>query len=161
MELVIIDTVENGLRDDACDGLLYVMGIHTLPNFVPLYVGKAERRGVTHAISANLKNVRRNKDRFARWGDKLAYHIGDLSHSLFKFQAYRKPTRKYERWATALFASRNPPILKEIAYLYIAPWTRNEQGPSSLPCSLPAVENEVIALASVQRGDRLLNVEGI
>jgi alpha-tubulin suppressor-like RCC1 family protein len=54
------------------------MGIGMLPSFHPLYVGKAEKKGVTKPISANIRNIRRNKHMFARWGNGLDYHIGDL-----------------------------------------------------------------------------------
>jgi hypothetical protein len=98
---------------------------------------------------------------FARWGDGLDYHIGDLSHTLFKFKGYREPTKRCERWANALFKSRDPPILREQAYLYLAPWFSGSKGPSNLPCSLPAVEKELIALASAYFKDTLLNVDGV
>jgi hypothetical protein len=98
---------------------------------------------------------------FARWGDGVAYHIGDLSHVLFGFKAYRQPTRKYKKWATALFVSADPPRLKEPVTLYLAPWVEDSAGPSGLAGSLAAVEKEVIALASVQFSVSLLNVDGV
>jgi len=161
MEKAIIEIVESGLPNEAWEGLLYIMGFGQLPNFRPLYVGKAEKRGVTRPLSENLTNIRKNKHMFARWGNGLDYHIGDLSQALFKFKGYREPTRKFERWAQRLFVSRDPPVLREPVYLYIAPWLKGNNGPSGLAGSLPAVEKEVIALASSQFNDTLLNVDGV
>jgi hypothetical protein len=161
MEAAIIEIVESGLGDKRWEGLLYLMGLRELPNFQPLYVGKAERKGVRLPISANIMNIRNNWHKFARWGDGLDYHIGDLSHALFKFKAYRKPTKKYEKWANELFANRNPPILKEPVNLYVAPWYTGMKGPSELTCSLPALEKETIALSSATPSNKLLNVDGI
>lgn len=161
MEDAIITIVENGLRNKEWQGLFYVMGQGTGDRFRILYIGKADRKGVKHPISENIKNIRKNKHKFARWGDGLAYHIGDLSQVLFKFRAYKKPANKYKRWAEALFQSFDPPILKENTYLYIAPWYSHSVGPSGMPCSLPAVEKELISLASLQFQSTLLNVDGI
>lgn len=161
MEEAIIEIVETGLSQRTWEGLFYVMGFGELPNFRPLYVGKAERKGVTRPVSENIRNIRKNKHMFARWGDGLDYHIGDLSHTLFRFKGYREPTKKFERWTEALFVSRDPPILREPVHLYLAPWLRGSNGPSGLPSSLPAVKKELIALASVQSKDTLLNVDGV
>jgi hypothetical protein len=161
MEKAVIEIVEAGMKNEHWDGLFYIMGFGELQNFHPLYVGKAERKGIKQPISANIANIRTDKHKFARWGDGLDYHIGDLSHALFKFEAYRKSTKKYEKWADALFTSRDPPVLKEQAYFYVAPWYNASKGPSGLVCSLPAVEKEVIALASAAPSNKLLNVDGI
>ncbi|MGA8941652.1 MAG: hypothetical protein WB502_02905 [Thermoactinomyces sp.] len=88
-----------------------------------LYIGKAEKKGVKNPISENIRNIRKNKSKFARWGDGVAYHIGDLSQVLFNFKAYKKTSRKYKRWAEALFRSFYPPVLKEKTVLYLASWT--------------------------------------
>lgn len=161
MEAAVIDQVERGLEDPAWQGLLYVMGWTGEPGFRPLYVGKAERRGVKNELSANLACLRSNRHKFARWGDGVAYHIGDLSHALFGFRAYREPTPKYRRWAVALFDSFDPPRLRQPVALYLASWRDGQAGPSGLTGSLAAVEKEVIALASVHCGDCLLNLDGI
>jgi hypothetical protein len=60
-----------------------------------------------------------------------------------------------------LFSTTEPPRLKEPVSLYLAPWRDGTVGPSGLAGSLPAVEKEVIALASVQFADSLLNVDGV
>ncbi len=104
----MIDLIEAGLRQDDWTGLIYLMGVGERSALTPLDVGNAERRGKTHAVSKNIVNIRRNPDKFARWGYGLDYHLGDLSHAMFAFEAYRKPTSKYRRWAGALF-ERNAP----------------------------------------------------
>jgi hypothetical protein len=74
-------------------GLFYIMGKGTLNTFQFMYVGKAETRGVKNKFSVNLKGVNRgvNKHKFARWGDGLAYHIGDLSQAVFGNKGYKNP----------------------------------------------------------------------
>lgn len=161
MESDMIDVIEKGLVTENWVGIVYIMGVREFPNFVPLYIGKAERKGVKNSISVNIKNIRGNKSKFARWGDGLDYHVGDLSHAMFGFEAYRKSTKKYTKWAETLFVHKNKPTLKEKVYFYIAPWYENSRGLSSLISSLPAVEKEIIAIASVQFKNQLLNVDGI
>ncbi len=136
------------------------MGMGTRAAFTPLYVGKAERRGITHALSANLRNIRTNHGFFARWGYNLDYHVGDLSHALFGFEAYRPPSRKYHRWAEALFSSFDPPVLRAPVSVLWVPWFEGSRGPSGFTGSVASVEKEVIALASVMSGEALLNVDG-
>lgn len=161
MEAAVIEMVEPGLQQADWHGLLYVMGWGAGASFRPLYVGKAEKRGVKQDLSGNLANIRRNKGKFARWGDGLDYHVGDLSHAMYEFQAYRQPNKKYRRWADRLFESFDPPTLREPVHLYLAGWLDGSSGPSGLVGSLPAAEKEVIALASAQFPDSLLNVDGV
>lgn len=161
MEAAVIDIVEMGIAQERWQGLLYIMGWGTGDEFRPLYVGKAERRGVKHGLSANLASIRTNKHMFARWGDGLAYHIGDLSQALFQFKGYRAPTKKHTRWASVLFDAFDPPRLRGLVSLYLAPWPDGTVGPSGMVSSLAAAEKEVIALASVQFTDSLLNVDGV
>jgi hypothetical protein len=161
MEQATIEIVETGFTDPDFQGLLYIMGLGAPPAFRPLYVGKAERKGVKRPVSANLENLRANRGKFARWGDGLDYHIGDLSHALFEWPARRNPQRKYQRWAEVLFVQADPPRLREPAYLYLLPWEATTRGPSGLFGSLPAGEKEVIALASAQHATALLNVDGL
>jgi hypothetical protein len=161
MEQAVIEMVEEGLNNPSWQGLLYVMGWGEGTTFRPLYVGKAERAGVKHPLSVNLANIRTNRHMFARWGDGLAYHIGDLSQALFGWDAYLQPSKKYKRWVSVLFVSAEPPRLREVVTLYLAPWVGGCKGPSGLAGSLPAVEKEVIALGSVQFADCLLNVDGV
>jgi hypothetical protein len=161
MEAAVVEIVEAGLQLPDWQGLLYVMGWGSDESFRPLYVGKAERKGVRHPISANIVGLRTNKTKFARWGDGLDYHIGDLSHAIYGFRAYRRPQRKYLRWAERLFRSYPPAVLREPVSFVAVPWHDGDAGPSGLVGSLPAVEKEVIALASAGYGDVLLNKDGI
>jgi hypothetical protein len=87
METAVIDIIEAGLQDVRWEGMLYVMGFGDFPSFQPLYAGKAERKGVKNEVSANISDIRKNKHMFARWGDGVAYHIGDLSQVLFQWKA--------------------------------------------------------------------------
>lgn len=156
----VIKLVETGLEQQSWRGLLYVMH-HGEDSFRPLYVGKAERRGVKQPTSFNLANIRTNQHAFAWWGYGLAYHIGDLSHAIFKEDnLYKKPDRKYEKWAQALFAQLDLPILCEPTFVTLLGWVDGMRGPSGLIGSVPAVEKELIALCSGQYGDSLLNVDG-
>ncbi len=161
MEQAIIELVEPGLKDVKWHGLLYIMGFGIGSTFRPLYVGKAEKRGGVKELSGNLVNIRQNRSKFAKWGDGLDYHIGDLSQTLFGFKAYRGPTRKYKRWAERLFEKVDPPKRKEPVFVVLAPGFGGSVGPAGLAGSLPAAEKEVIALASVQFADSLMNVDGI
>jgi hypothetical protein len=105
-------------------------------SFQPMYIGKAEKKGVTHPISENI-------------------------NAIYGFQAYKKPSKKYITWAKALFETNDPPILKEPIFFFIAPWFTSDKGLSGLSCSLPAAEKEMIAIASVQFVNTLLNVDGV
>ncbi len=160
MEEVVIEIVEKGLRQDDWHGLLYMMGWGDLPGFRPLYIGKAGKRGVKNPISENLKNLAVDKSKFARWGDGMDYHIGDLSHILFRWQAYRPPQQKYEKWAEMLFVERDPPRLREKVSLVLIPWYSNSVTPSGRHASLEEAESELIALATDEFRDILLNVQG-
>lgn len=156
----MIDVVESGLQDDRWQGLVYLMGWGEHTAFVPLYIGKAEKRGKSQTISANLKNLRSNHGFFARWGYNTDYHVGDLSHAMFEWSAYRAPTKKYRRWAEVLFASYDPPVLRAPVTMLLLPWFEDSRGPSGFVTSVAAAEKEVIALASALHGERLLNVDG-
>lgn len=87
MEMAMIEVVEAGLRQDDWNGILYVMGWGPLDAYRPLYIGKANKRGKKGNISANLKNVRSDSAKFARWGYGNAYHVGDLSQALFRWES--------------------------------------------------------------------------
>ncbi len=159
-EDAMIALIEQGLTQDDWTGLVYLMGIGERTAFTPLYVGKAERQGKTYAISKNIANIRRNPDKFARWGYGLDYHVGDLSHAMFGFTAYRGPTAKYRRWAEALFTVTDPPTLHRPVSMLLLPWFEDSCGPSGFRGSVASAEKEVIALASALSGERLLNVDG-
>jgi hypothetical protein len=91
---LMISTVEEGLSIDLWEGLIYIMHWVIDGKIIPLYVGKAERRGISRDLSFNLANIRQNNYAFGRWGYGLAYHIGDLSHAMFGGDAYKKPLKK-------------------------------------------------------------------
>lgn len=95
---------------------------------------------------------------FARWGDNIDYHIGDLSHALFRFKAYREPKRSYERWAATLFEAPGSTRLVQPVSLYVVPWYTYSKGPSGNVCSVKQVTQELIDLAYTQFAGMLLNV---
>lgn len=159
-EDAMIELIEQGLTQHDWTGLVYLMGIGERSAFTPLYVGKAERRGKTHAVSKNIANIRRNPDKFARWGYGLDYHLGDLSHAMFGFTAYRGPTAKYHRWAEALFAVMDPPTLRRPVHMLLLPWFADSRGPSGFQESVASAEKQVIGLASALHGEQLLNIDG-
>jgi hypothetical protein len=65
-------------------------------SLVPLYIGKAESFGKGHGnLSANLCNLHTSKNKFARWGDNYAYHIGDLSAPVLTGHPVEKRNPKY------------------------------------------------------------------
>ena len=91
------------------DGLIYVMHRRGDDVFlVPLYIGKAETIGRSEGnLSANLRNLHNNKDKFARWGDNYAYHIGDLSAAALTDQANRADFhRAIERFGHVVYRQR-------------------------------------------------------
>lgn len=157
---LMVRTVEEGLLTDSWVGLIYIMHWQRKGKIYPLYIGKAERRGVTQELSFNIRNIRKNDHAFGRWGYGLAYHLGDLSHAMFGGKAYKKPSVKYRRWAETLFSQSHPPVLRETLFLAIISWHRGMKGPSRLEGSVPSVEKELIALAGVEYPDILLNVDG-
>ena len=157
---LIIETVEEGFLNDSWEGLIYVMHFLHKEGIVPVYVGKAEKKGVKNEISYNLRDIRKNQHAFARWGYGLAYHVGDLSHAMFGGNAYKKPSPKYRRWAGKLFVQFEPPTLFERVYVSVISWHTGMIGPSGLRGSVPSVEKEIIALASVSHSGILLNIDG-
>jgi len=159
-DALMIDTVETGLADPDWLGVLYVMHWRRPTGTLPLYVGKAERRGVRNELSYNLANIARNHHAFGRWGYGLAYHIGDRSHAIFGGPAYKAPEARYKRWANTLFADTAHPRLREPVYVTIVSWRAGQRGPSGLVGSVAAVEKELIALASVDFPEYLLNRDG-
>lgn len=161
MEEAVVTEVANGLDRPDWTGLLYMMGWGSdLRAFTPLYIGKAARQGVKHPVSANLKNLERDKSKFARWGDGNAYHIGDLSHVLFKWSAYKEPSDKYERWVEMLFIDRALPRLREQAFLILVPWSTSSTTPSGATATIEQAEEELILLAIAEYESLVLNVVG-
>lgn len=156
---LLIEIVEEGFKRDDWEGYIYLMHFQ-ISNLQPLYVGKAERRGVSSAISFNLRRIRSNDHAFGRWGYGLAYHIGDLSHAVFREKAYKKPAKKYERWADTILQKLHPPTLKETVYVSMFSWYRGARGPSGLIGSVPSVEKELIAILGSANNKLFLNKDG-
>jgi hypothetical protein len=157
---LMIATVEEGLVHEDWQGFVYVLYRPTTAGPVPLYIGKAERRGVTRELSANLENISRNRQKFGRWGYARYYHIGDLSHAMFGGPTKKKPERKYHRWAASLFVDVDPPTLRAPVRVALISWYAGMHGPSGLVGTVATVEKELIALASAAFPQDLLNVDG-
>lgn len=161
MERAVIDLVDEGCDRADWRGLLYVMAWGTKDRLRPIYIGKAGRYGKTPGqLSANLANLASDKGKFARWGDGNAYHIGDLSQALFKWEAYKPAGQKYERWAEVLFDDQSLPRLREPVSLLLVPWHQGQLGPGGAVRTLEEVESEAIDLAIEEFEDVVLNVQG-
>ena len=108
----------------------------------PLHIGKSETFGRgDRNLSANIINLRASKDKFARWGDNYAYHIGDLSAAVLTSHPVEKRNPKYSACATKLFESA-PTDQPKLAFdIYF--WARRgralmlECGPNFLLLVLP------------------------
>lgn len=161
MESAMIELVERGLDEKGWRGVLYMMGWGPLERFRPLYIGKAGKAGKKPGvISANLKNLRTSKNKFARWGDGgTAYHIGSLSTAIFTDQAFNG-RQKYERWAQMLFTGSEPPTLREPTSLVIIPWRDSGASPTGEQMTLEQLEACLIDIALDAFDDVLLNVQG-
>ncbi|MEI7516723.1 MAG: hypothetical protein WCK81_15155 [Betaproteobacteria bacterium] len=146
------------------DGLIYVLGIKHLDGYIPLYVGKAETLGKGDGnLSANLKNIRTDRSKFARWGDNYAYHVGDLSACVLPGHAPDKQTTKYQAWADLLFETLGEqPRLKEPIYFWARAWNPAHVGiwEEMGPTSLAFLEYMLIGVAG-RVSPNLLNREGI
>ena len=161
MESAVLDTVAKGIDRPLWRGLLYVMAWGSRDQFRPLYIGKAGRFGKTNGqLSANLRNLRTDKSKFARWGDGNDYHVGDLSQALFGWSGYKEPCQKYLRWAEMLFVEKSPLRLREPTNLLLIPWDEGQLGADSETCSLEAAENQAIELATEEFRRIVLNVQG-
>lgn len=156
----VINIVENGLENEDWKGFIYIMNWDHYSEIVPLYIGKTEKKGTRNTINSNLVNIRKNQDKFARWGYGLDYHIGGLSHAIFGELAYKQIEPRYKRWANLLFSELNPPVLKEKAYVSIISWYEGMQGPSGILKSVPTVEKELITLVGSKGSNVFLNKDG-
>ncbi|MGM9322245.1 hypothetical protein [Deinococcus aquaticus] len=157
----MIEMVAAGLDEDDWQGFLYVMHTGQGDALIPRYIGKAEKKGVKHPVSANLVRLHSDPSKFGRWGYNKAYHVGELSHAVFG-EAFTsgKASANYLRWAAALFVTLDPPVLRAPLWMTLIPWRDGHRGPSGLIGSLAAVEYEVIALAAAAHPAELLNVQG-
>ena len=123
------------------DGLIYCIGWRQDEQFIPLYIGKTETFGKGDGnLSANIKNLKTDKSKFARWGDNYAYHVGDLSACVLPDHAVGKQTIKYQAWADQLFENvpSLKPKLRRPVYFWANAWDKSmtsvweELGPTSL-----------------------------
>lgn len=134
-------------------------------DIIPIYIGKTETIGRNGTYSENIKNVHKmqNKNKFARWGDGNAYHIGYLSNVLLPNK--QKPQKKYLKWAEFFFESRNNQSLEPIElrfpiFFWIKAWHKNDNGVIlNLPCSIPFLERQLITVANILYPDYILNIQ--
>lgn len=143
MEQAIIETVEDGLKSLSWTGLLFIVGWGQMPDFRPLHVSYTERMGRKQAVSENIRDIRHNRDKFARWGDNFKYRIGDLSQALFQ-NVPGKDANGLEKWIPLLFSCIDPPRLKEPVQLLILPWHKGQTAPSGEPCLLPELKRKLL-----------------
>jgi hypothetical protein len=148
------------------DGLIYMM--HTRGedySILPLYIGMTETFGKgDRNLSANLHNLHVHKDKFARWGDNYAYHIGDLSAAALTGHPVEKRNPKYVKWASRLFkvAPTDQPQLACDLFFWAKAWKSTDQGIWSelSPTHLAFLEYLLIGVASSAFNGSLLNYEG-
>ena len=151
----------------AYDGLIYMMLKEEPEGVVPLYIGKAETLGKTNGnLSVNIKSIKTDTQKFARWGDNYDYHIGDLSAAVLPRHDPEKIAPKYSSWAESLFKEHptDTPVLKQKVFFWAKAWSaKNDTGPEvglGGPTKLTFLEYLLIGLASSAFGDVLLNREG-
>ena len=148
------------------DGLIYIMHRRGSDgSLVPLYIGKAETFGRGDGnLSANLRNLRTSKDKFARWGDNYAYHIGDLSAAVLTNHPVEKRNPKYIEWASKIFkcAPTEQPQLTCDVYFWTKAWKSSDVGiwPELSPTRLAFLEYLLIGVASTVFAESWLNYEG-
>jgi hypothetical protein len=148
------------------DGLIYIM--HQGGDdgcVVPLYIGKAETFGLGGKnLSANICDLHSRTDKFARWGDNYAYHIGDLSAAALANQPVEKRNPKYIVWASKIFknAPTERPQLVSDLYFWAKAWKSTDVGIWSdlSPTRLAFLEYLLIGVASTAFSGSLLNREG-
>ena len=132
MEALIVTECDKLIDDwqrgtNRYDGLIYMMYKCSLDGeVIPLYVGKTETVGKRKSnLSINIKGLKTDKSKFARWGDGHQYHIGDLSAAVLPNYPDNKIQPKYVNWADALFtdAMQLKPQLKVPVYFWAKAWS--------------------------------------
>ena len=169
MENLIIDQaalLESSFHSRSAnyDGLIYLMFSFEKGEVVPLYIGKTETLGKNENLSENIRNLKANKGKFARWGDGYQYHIGDLSAVVLKGHSADKKSTKYTSWADALFLdypTDNPKLRRPIRF-WCKAWQSCDVGvwEDFGSTSLTFLEYQMIGVASSLYPDDLLNREG-
>lgn len=170
MEAMVFAETERLVGDWAggthlCDGLIYCMGWRQDGRFLPLYIGKAETHGKGNGnLSANLKNLKTDRSKFARWGDNYAYHVGDLSACVLPGHLPEKRSGKYGSWAATLFenAPSPSPRLRRPVYFWATAWDPSQVGVWEQlgPTPVAFLEYQLIGVAG-RMSPSLLNREGI
>lgn len=153
--------------DDTYEGVIYMMYTLDGDELVPRYIGKAGKYGRDgERLSANLKNVRTNRNKFARWGDGYAYHIGDLSNAVLghyeddDVNHDSPPKGKYQTWADELFVDGEQRLEQQI-YFWARAWRTDDTGPFyDFETGLESLEYNLINLASDLYPKELFNTEG-
>jgi hypothetical protein len=162
------DILIDDWRQRTCqyDGLIYMMHRRNDDGcLVPLYIGKAETIGRGDGnLSANLRDLHKRKDKFARWGDNYAYHIGDLSAAALTNHPVEKRNPKCIQWASKIFNSTptDRPQLAFDLYFWANAWERTDVGiwAELSPTRLAFLEYLLIGVASTVFNGSLLNYEG-
>ena len=168
MEKLVIDQVDLLIPDNVVneeyDGLIYMMFHRVDDNVLPLYIGKTESKGRKNNVSANVKNIRSNKNNFARWGHNYQYHIGDLSAVTLYGHPEKEIKDKYSDWAKLLFTQfpTNTPQLKAPVYFWCKAWKAKDVGiwKGFGETRLTFLEYLMIGVASSAFPHHLLNREG-
>jgi hypothetical protein len=151
--------------NDQFDGLIYMVFYKNNGSVIPLYIGKAETIGKGERnLSVNIKSLRTDKSKFARWGDSYAYHIGDLSAAVLPGHEQSKINKKYTDWAKTLFIETPTllPKLRQEVYFWCKAWDKKSTGiwEDFGPTRLTFLEYLLIGVASAAFPDVLLNREG-
>ena len=160
---LLVEDWESGLNE--FDGLIYLMYLMRGKDVIPCYIGKAETIGKGNGnLSANIKNLHKDKSKFARWGDNYAYHIGDLSAAVLPDHHQSKKTIKYTAWANSLFVSTpsQTPQLRENVFFWAKAWRGSDTGiwEDFGQTRLTFLEYLLIGVASSAFPTSLLNREG-
>jgi len=147
------------------DGLIYLMyKLSPDCEVVPLYIGKTETSGKKANLSINIKGLKTDKSKFARWGDGHQYHIGDLSAATLPNYPESKIQPKYLKWSQELF-TKTPsisPTLKTPVYFWAKAWSPTDVSiwKEFSPTRLTFLEYQLIGVASTLFPNDLLNDEG-
>lgn len=169
MESMVLEQVDILLADleqgtYMYDGLIYVMFFKEAGRVVPLYIGKTESIGRKNAVSANIRGLRGDKGKFARWGDGYQYHIGDLSAVVLPSHSDAAISNKYISWAESLFVSYPSvePKLKKEVFFWCSAWSNTSLGiwRDFGATRLTFLEYLMIGVASAAFPMTLLNREG-
>ena len=171
MESLVINEVKK-VNDDFYsgkehfEGLIYMMYRFSNNNVVPLYIGKSEKYGKNgRNLSANIKKIAYNKQKFCRWGYNYAYHVGDLSAVVCEGHPLKRQTQKYRKWAEMLFCKypASLPKLRFPVYFWIKAWEKGSVGiwEDFGETSLTFLEYLLIGVGSDLFPTDLLNDEGV